>query len=390
MNFEQIHNRWNTDSAKWDGASAIFGGKELHPMWVADMDFQVPEAVQKALIEKAQHGIYGYPHVPDSTYESIINWLLNRHNWNIEREWLSFSAGVVPAISILINALTEPGDKIIIQPPVYFPFFKMVEKNDRQLSLNTLKEKNGRYEMDFEQLESIIDEETKMLILCNPHNPVGRVWTKEELKRLGDICVKHNIIIVSDEIHGDLIFDGHKHIPFASISKEFAEITVTCMAPSKTFNLAGLQASYMIIENEQIRKKVNDQKVKQGMFHLNTFGLVGMEAAYQYGEQWLDHLLKYVEENVKTVVDFVQEQLPELQVIKPEGTYLIWIDCRSLGLDYKQLEKQLITEGKLALNQGYTFGETGKGFVRMNVATPKQHVLDGLDRLKMFVKSVRS
>ncbi|OEH92705.1 MalY/PatB family protein [Bacillus solimangrovi] len=389
MNFDQLHNRKGSDSAKWDGVNKYFGEQDLHPMWVADMDFPAPQPVIEALNDKVEHGIYGYPHVPDSTYQSITGWLSQRHQWEINQDWISFILGVVPAISTIIHALTEVGDKIIIQPPVYYPFFGMVEDNERVLSLNPLKLEDGQYKIDFDHLEQIIDNETKMLILCSPHNPVGRVWSKDELQKLGDICIKNNILVISDEIHADLTLNGQKHVPFASISKEFADISITCLAPSKTFNLAGTQAAYMIIPNDGLRKKVDNQKKKQGLYALNIFGLTALEAAYTHGGIWLDSLMEYIEDNVKLVKDFLETELPSIRLIEPEGTYLLWIDCRALNVEHKKLERALLKEGKLALNQGYTFGENGQGFIRMNIATQKAHIQEGLKRLKQVIDSVQ-
>lgn len=380
--FDVVINRKNTSSLKWDATKARFGKEDLLPMWVADMDFKAPEQVLQALHKRIEHGVFGYSLAPDSTYEAICNWLKRRFQWEIQKEWIAFSSGVVPAISTIIHAFTEPGDEIIVQSPVYYPFFSQVEQNKRVLLNNQLIEDNGVYKMDVDQLEQMITEKTKMIILSHPHNPVGRVWTKEELTRLGDICVKHNILIISDEIHCDLTYKGVVHTPLASISEQFAKQTITCMAPSKTFNLAGLQASYLIIPNKEHKAKFQRAMAQQGLSEPNILGIIAMETAYNECEEWLEQFLDYMEENARIVEQFLETELPQLKIIKPEAMYLLWIDCRKLNLDKKELEKRIIEKGNLALNQGYIFGGGGEGFIRLNIACPKATLIEGLNRLK--------
>lgn len=382
-NFDQVINRLGTSSVKWEETKSIFGYGDLLPMWIADMDFPAPNEVAAAIKERAKHGIYGYTSVPQSTSEAVQSWLNNRHDWKVETEWFSYVSGVVPALSAAIQSLTEQNDKIIIFSPVYYPFFDMINWNGRKLVTSPLLYENGRYHMDLANFESMIDDDVKLLLLCNPHNPGGTVWTKEELKKLGDICVRHNIKVVADEIHGDHVLKGHSYTPFASISEEFAQNSVTCIAPSKTFNIAGLQASVMITPNKDLKEKITLFQMKQGAFMLNIFGIIAMEAAYRHGDTWLREVLEYIERNMEIAIDFIASELPELRVAKPEGTYLLWIDCRALKLTDGQIKELLLQKGKLALDFGMKFGAEGDGFIRMNVACPKEILLDGLARLKM-------
>lgn len=381
-NFDQIIKRTGTSSVKWDETTSVFGYGDVLPMWVADMDFQCPNEVTAAIKEKAEHGIYGYTSVPLSNREAVQRWLKKRHDWNVEKDWLSYISGVVPALSAAIQSLTKKNDKVILFSPVYYPFYDMINWNDRKLVISPLLFENGRYYMDLDHFENMIDGDVKLLLLCNPHNPGGTVWSREELKKLGDICVRHQIKVVADEIHGDHVLKGHSYTPFASISEEFAQISVTCIAPTKTFNIAGLQAAVMIIPNKEIRERVNLFQMKQGTIMLNTFGIIAMEAAYRYGDTWLGEVLEYIERNMEIAIDFINRELPELRVAKPEGTYLLWIDCRALKLTDGQLKERLLQKGRLALDFGKKFGDEGDGFIRMNVACPKEILLDGLARLK--------
>lgn len=387
MNFNEQIDRRNTASLKWDATEERFGKKGILPLWVADMDFKAPQAVIDAIKKQVDQGVFGYSLVPQSTYDSIINWLETYHNWKTEKEWITFSPGVVPAISSLINAFTEPGDGIIIQSPVYYPFFHMVKKNDRALLNNQLMFTDGQYKIDFDHLEEIVQEHqnVKMFILSNPHNPVGRVWTREELIKLGDFCVKHDILMISDEIHSDLIFEGNTHIPLASISEEFANQTITCMAPSKTFNLAGLQTSYLVMPNKEHHRTYMSYYQSQGLSSPNSLGITALEAAYNEGRPWLDNLMEYITENLEFLISYIEENIPSLSVIRPEGTYLVWIDATKLGLHEKELEKKLVEEGEVAFNQGYTFGKGGEGFIRINLACPKATLEEALNRLKKAV-----
>lgn len=381
-NFDTVIDRYRTDSMKWNATEKLFGEKELLPMWVADMDFRVPEPVIQALKDTAEHGIFGYTMRTDEYYKSITDWMARRHDWDVKPEWISYCSGVVPALSYCIQAFTEPGDKIVIQPPVYPPFTSVVKNNNRQLVYNPLKFEDGGYRMDFDDLRTKLDASVKMLILCNPHNPVGRVWTKEELTELGHICLEHGIRVISDEIHSDLVFKPHKHTPFAGISEELAQNSIVCMAPSKTFNLAGLQASNMIIPNDDWREAFNAKVLLANAGMANTFGLAASTAAYKLGEPWLEELLDYLQQNLNWLAAELEQYLPGINLVRPEGTYLAWLDCRGLGLDKEGLEQWMLKRAKIAFNQGYAFGPGGEGFVRMNYACPRSTLEEGLRRLK--------
>lgn len=385
-NLDRVINRKGTNSVKWDALNDFFGKDDLIPLWVADMDFPAPDEATEALIERAQHPIYGYSVLDDRYYNSIINWFSKKHKWNIEKDWIIYTPGVVPAINWLIQSLTEAGDKIIIQEPVYHPFKESIKLNGRIPVNNELKLQDGSYVMDLENLEACIDDKVKLLILCNPHNPVGRVWTKEELEKLGRICLKHNIIVVSDEIHCDLTYKGYNHIPFASISEEFANNSIVCTAPTKTFNLAGLQCSNIIIPNRTLRDKFNNIINKQHIQTATPFGIVGVQAAYENGEKWLQEVMEYIEGNLEYMIDFFKENIPEIKVIKPQGTYLVWLDFRSLNISRKELNNILINKSKVALNDGYMFGKSGENFQRINIACPRCILEEGLKRMERQFK----
>lgn len=388
FNFDKIIDRTNNFSAKWSEMNKNFGTNNLLPMWVADMDFLTAPCVMEALKDRLEQGIFGYTTRPSSYNESIVNWLDNRFSWKINQEWLMFSPAVITSISLLIQNLTQKNDKIMIQEPVYSPFHNIVESNERSLVISPLvKLDDGSYVMDYEDIESKI-KDVKIFILCNPHNPVGRVWTREELTRLGEICLKHNVLVISDEIHSDIILKNHKHTPFASISKEFSENTITCMAPTKTFNLAGLQSSFLVISNpyyyEVMDKAFSILDIKRN----NAFSLVATEAAYNYGEDWLYELIKYIEDNVDFAIDYIKNHIPQLKVKKPEGTYLLWVDFSNLNVDKEDLKNALINKGRIALSDGSSFGIGGDGYYRINLACPRSMVLEGLKRIEFAIKSL--
>ena len=388
FNFDKIIDRTNNFSAKWSEMNKNFGTNDLLPMWVADMDFLTAPCVMEALKDRLEQGIFGYTTRPSSYNESIVNWLDNRFSWKINQEWLMFSPAVITSISLLIQNLTQKNDKIMIQEPVYSPFHNIVESNERSLVISPLvKLDDGSYVMDYEDIEAKI-KDVKVFILCNPHNPVGRVWTREELTRLGEICLKHNVLIISDEIHSDIILKNHKHTPFASISKEFSENTITCMAPTKTFNLAGLQSSFLVISNpyyyEVMDKAFSILDIKRN----NAFSLVATEAAYNYGEDWLYELIKYIEDNVDFAIDYIKNHMPQLKVKKPEGTYLLWVDFSNLNVDKEDLKNALINKGRIALSDGSSFGIGGDGYYRINLACPRSMVLEGLKRIEFAIKSL--
>jgi len=379
--FDRIINRKGTNSLKWDYSQQRIGVDEVLPMWVADMDFESPPSVIEAVRQRAKHGLFGYTGIPNSYYQAVINWMRKRFNWEIKKEWIVITPGVVAALHLAVQAFTQPGDKVIIQPPVYYPFIWAVESNDRRLINNTLINDSGRYLMDFEGLEKAIDERTRLLILCSPHNPVGRVWKKEELERLVEICLKHNIIIISDEIHSDLIMKGYRHIPTATISEDAAQIMVTCTAASKTFNTAGLMTANTIISNKSLYNQFNNAVRKAGLMHADLFGLAATEAAYNQGEEWLEQLLDYIAGNYEFLCSFVAENMPKVKVTPLEGTYLVWLDFRGLGLPDEELKSLLLKKARVWLDDGPMFGPGGAGFQRINIACPRKILKEGLRRI---------
>ncbi|WP_404429116.1 MalY/PatB family protein [Sutcliffiella horikoshii] len=380
--FNEHINRKNTSSVKWDETGRVFGSSDVLPMWVADMDFQAPQEVTKAIMDKAQHGIYGYTAISTSVHDAVTSWFQKQHGWELKQEWLTYISGVVPALSATIQTFSNPGDKVIVFSPVYYPFYDMVTYNDRKLITSPMEYRNGRYYMDLQDFEAKLDGDVKLLLLCNPHNPGGTVWTRKELEQLGEICVKHHVIIVSDDIHADLVFKNHTYYPISSLSEDIAMQTVTCIAPTKTFNIAGLQAAAMVTSNNSFREKLDLFMKKQGHFLLNMLGVSAMEAAYRHGKPWLDEVLHHIEDNMDYAVEYIQKEIPGVDASKPEGTYLLWIDCRKLGLGEEELKRLLLHKGKLALESGSKFGKEGNGFVRMNVACTKTTLQEGLLRLK--------
>ncbi|MGL4913441.1 MAG: MalY/PatB family protein [Romboutsia sp.] len=384
-NFDAVIDRSNNYAAKWSEMDKKYGTNDLLPMWIADMDFKAAPCIIDALKERLDQGIYGYTTRPTSYNESIVNWVDRRYGWKIKPEWLMFSPGVIPAISMIINELTNENDKIMIQEPVYSPFNSVVKQNKRELVISPLvKLEDGNYVMDYEDIEAKI-KDVKMFILCNPHNPVGRVWSKEELKRLGDICLKHNVLVISDEIHSDIILKNNKHIPFGSISEEFAQNSITCMAPTKTFNIAGLQTSQVILPNEKHYKILDDAFIRIDIRRNNSFSLVATEAAYNKGEEWLEDYLEYLEENIDFAINYINEKIPSLKVKKPEGTYLLWVDFSETGLSNEEISKALVEKGRVALNAGESFGIGGSGYQRINLACPRSMVEEGLNRIRKAI-----
>jgi cysteine-S-conjugate beta-lyase len=378
--FDIILPRENTNSVKFDLRKEIFGREDVIPMWVADMDFPVPPFVQEAVMKRAAHPIYGYSIIPDSYNNAIKGWLKKRSAWEIRKEWLCFSPGIVTGLNVLVQALTDPGDKIIVQPPVYFPFFSCVENNGRKLVLNQLIEKEGVYSIDFDDLENKMKDGARMMILCNPHNPVSRRWTKEELEWIGTKSIEHKVLIVSDEIHCDLVFEPQHHIPLASLSVEIARNTITCIAPSKTFNLAGLFTSSIIIPNDSLRRRF---KAAEEKIHLsaNIFGITAAEAAYRFGEEWRAELMIYLKKNIELVKDFLAVKIPDITVSPAEATYMLWLDFRKLGFKAPELKKLLIEKAGLGFVEGTTFGPGGEGFQRMNIACPRVTLERALERI---------
>lgn len=382
FDFDEQINRLNTDSVKWNGIKMIYGTEDILPMWVADMDFASPYQIKEALMKRVEHGIFGYG-VPSSEINTVVkHWVKRRYKWDIKEEWLIPSSGVVTSIAFAIQALTEKGDKVLIQTPVYYPFYSMIENNGRKIVKNPLVLKNDKYEIDFNDFEDKLKSGVKLFILCSPHNPVGRVWTRKELEKIGELCERYGVYIVSDEIHADIIYEPNVHTPMARLNRYWENNSITCIAPSKTFNIPGLQASVMIIPSSEIREKVRTVQGTIGFHGLNIFGNVAMEAAYKYGEEWLEALLPYLQKNRDALIQFIREEIPELNVVAPEGTYLVWIDCRKLGLSDDEIKERLIHRGKLGLEPGVKYGTEGAGFVRMNIGCTYKTLQDGLKRLK--------
>ncbi|MCI0474660.1 MAG: pyridoxal phosphate-dependent aminotransferase [Anaerolineales bacterium] len=386
--FDRVIDRRNSDSIKWSVNEKLFGSRDVISAWIADMDFESPAPVIEALRARAAHVVYGYPIRPSDYYDSLINWMQKRHHWEIKTEWLTYSPGVVPGLALALHAYTQPGDKIVIQPPVYPPFFSVVKNNGRQLVFNPLQFADGKFGMDLENLERQIDARTRLLILCNPHNPVGRVWTRDELTQLGELCLRKNVLIVSDEIHCDLILRGAQHVPFASLSDALAQNTITLIAPSKTFNIPGLYTAAAIISNARLRAQFNTARQNWGLEGANIFGLAGFEAAYRDGEEWLDQLLAYLQGNVEFLLDYFEKFIPRIKPIRPEGTYLVWLDCRGLGLDDAALKEWMRKQARVAMNEGNTFGDEGRGFVRLNFGCPRAVLVEALQRIQQAVRNL--
>lgn len=388
-NFDKVHDRSKNQSVKWDALKEVFGAADILPMWVADMDFVTAEPVVNALVSRANEGIFGYTMEVDNYKQSIIDWCSKRHEWDIKRDCLIYSPGVVPTLSLCIRLFTEVSDKVIIQPPVYGPFERVVKDNGRELVFNMLKkDDSGYYTMDFEDLESKFKEGTRTMILCNPHNPIGRVWSKKELVKLAELVVKYDVLVISDEIHSDLVLKGNKHIPLASISKEVSNNIITCMAPTKTFNLAGVQTSFIVVEDKE-----KHNLLLQGFEHIditrnNCFGQVASIAAYEDGEEWLEQMLDYIEGNIDVLIDYVNKNIPEIKVRKPEGTYLIWLDLTSLEMNNDKLKDFMVKKAKIALTDGAFFGLGGDGYMRFNVATPREKVIQGIKQIEEAIKNI--
>lgn len=390
VDFDTVPNRRGTNCFKYDFAREMGMPEDVLPLWVADMDFPTAPAVLERLHALAEHGIFGYTGVKDAYFSAVHNWYAQRFGWETQRSWLVTTPGVVFAIAIAIRAFTQKGDAILIQQPVYYPFANKVTENDRQLVVNPLVLKNGRYEMDFADMErKIVDYHVKMLLLCSPHNPVGRVWTKEELLRVGEICQKHGVLVVSDEIHADFTYAGHTHRVFASVKSEFADFTITCTAPSKTFNLAGLQNSNIFIPNRQLRHAYKKELSACGCGGTNCMGMAACQAAYEAGADWLEQLKQYLAGNLAYIRQFLREKLPDIALIEPDGTYLVWLDLRKLGLTEQQQRQLIVQDAKLWLDTGTLFGQGGEGFERINIACPRTTIEQAMQRLEHAVHKIR-
>lgn len=389
LDFDTIIDRKNTDCLKYDFAKRRGMPEDVLPLWVADMDFKTSSYVEDALAERARHGIFGYSESQTPYFEIVRDWMKRHHDWEVKEPWLIKTPGVVFALAMAVKAYTEPGDGVLIQSPVYYPFSEVIEDNGRRIVSNTLVlGEDHKYYIDFEDFERQIKEnQVKLFFLCNPHNPVGRVWTTEELTRLGDICLKYQVTVVSDEIHSDFIFRG-RHQVFADLKREYADITVTCTAPSKTFNLAGLLLSNIFISNRELRHKFRQQVNAAGISQLSPFGLVACETAYTQGEEWYQAMLAYVAENIAFTKEYVEKHLPGVEMVEHEGTYLVWLDFRKTGLSVEELEDLIVNRAKLWLDSGKIFGKSGEGFQRINVACPRQILEEALHRIKEQLQAV--
>jgi len=382
-NFDEIVPRRNTNCVKWDSSP----NDDILPMWVADMDFRTAPAIIDALIRRAQHGIFGYTKPPQAYYDAVIAWFERRHQFTIQKEWILYTTGVVPALSAIIKALTVPGDQVIVQTPVYHCFFSSIRNNGCEITTNKLIYKDGVYRIDFDDLEKkTSDPKAKLLLLCSPHNPAARVWTEAELHRIGEICIRNQVIIISDEIHCDLVFENHRHIPFASISEQFLQNSVTCTAPSKTFNLAGIQAANIIASDEIIRKKINKALNINEVCDINAFAVEAVIAAYNEGEDWLEELKLYLYDNYLYLKQFIETALPYIKILPLEATYLVWLDCSALRQSSREIAKNLLEKEYLWVNEGAMYGENGEGFIRLNIACPRATLTEGLMKLVKGIK----
>ena len=384
--FDEIIERRDTDSLKYDSAAKRGMPDGLLPLWVADMDFRTPACVIDALIEKSAHGIFGYSESREDYFEVLQGWFSRRFDWQVQPDWLVKTPGVVFAVCAAIRALTQTGNAVLIQQPVYYPFTESVEVNRRKLVVNELVYDGSTYHIDFEDFEQKIKEHNvKLFILCNPHNPVGRVWTRDELIRMGDICAAHDVTVISDEIHADFIYPDNTHTIFAGLKPEFEAITVTCTAPTKTFNLAGLQISNIFVANRTIRHRIRQEINRCGYSQLNVMGIVACKAAYQKGEDWLEALKGYLAENLVYLRDFLETRIPEIKLVEPQGTYLVWLDCKALKLSDKALDELIVSRAKLWLDAGTMFGQGGSGFQRINIGCPRSVLKQALEQLERAV-----
>lgn len=390
-NFDEKVDRKGTYSAKWEEIGDNFISSDLLPMWIADMDFKTAPEIIEAMKKRVEHGVFGYVHRPDLYYKAVSKWVQRRFQYEIDYKSLVYSQGVVPSLSLLIRLLTKEKEKVLIQSPVYYPFRKVIENNNRGLEENNLiKDENGYYKIDFEDLEKkLSDELVKLFIFCSPHNPVGRVWKKEELEKISELCLKYNVRIVSDEIWRDIIMPGNNHIPIASISKESEKNTITCFSPTKTFNLAGIQGSLVTFPNEDERKMFDLELETLDIKRNNIFSLVSFEAAYTKCDEWVEQLINYLNKNMDYVVSFIEEKLPEIKVIKPEGTYLMWLDFSKLNMGRKELGYFLQIQGRVALDEGYWFGENGEGYERINIACPREMLEECMKRIEIAIVNWR-
>ena len=381
-NFDEVIDRRGTGCLKYDKSNEFLGGDDLLPMWIADMDFRVPDFIMDALKQRLEHPVFGYFYHTEEFYHAIVRWMQTRHNWNISSKWICFSPGIVAGLSFLIQNFTEKGDKVLIQTPVYPPFYEVVEKNERQLVQSPLCIEGDCFKMDFNDLEAKLKQGPKLMIISNPHNPLGRCWTPDELRQVAELCLKHRCLLISDEIHSDLIMRGFRHTPVASLSEEIAQNTITCMSPSKTFNLAGFFTSEIIIPNPELRAKFKNFMNETVHIYGNIMGDVALQAAYTYGAEWLDQLCGYLTDNVQYSKEFLAKNIPQIKTYRHEATYLLWLDFKAFGLTHEQLSRKLLDEAKLGFNDGKAFGTAGDNCMRINLACPRATVTEALHRLQ--------
>ena len=382
--FDELINRRGTNSYKWDSAAKA----DVLPLWVADMDFRTAPVITEALSRRVSHGIFGYTRVPEAYYQAVTTWFSRRHGWHMRKEWMIYTSGVVPAISAIIKALARPGDKVLVQTPVYNCFFSSIRNNACEAACSPLLRTGDTYQMDFDDLErKAADPKVKIMLLCNPHNPAGRVWTREELTRMGEICLRHDVTVVADEIHCELVFPPYAYTPFASVSEEFQRRSVTCISPSKAFNIAGLQIANIVAEDDDMRQRIDRAININEVCDVNPFGVEATIAAYNEGEEWLTQLIDYLQGNYDYMRDFCAEHLPRFPLAKLEGTYLVWMDCSALRLPSETLEQALIEEAGLWLNAGAMYHSPQEGFMRWNIACPRTRLAEALERFRKFAAS---
>lgn len=381
-NFDEIIDRHNTGAIKIEKCKALFGTDDLIPLWVADMDFRTPDFITNSIAKRLEHPILGYTTPCEDYYKSVIHWIEKQHQWKVDRQWFGFLPGIVPGLAFGVNAFTQPNDEIIVQPPVYPPFLNVPTKNDRKVVFNPLKEINGRFEMDFDDLERKITGRTRLFILCNPHNPGGRIWERETLIRLAEICYKHGILVISDEIHSDMALPGNRHIPFATVSELAEQNSITYMAPSKTFNMAGLISSSYIIPNRDIRKRFSEFLENSELANGNIFAYFAAKAAYENGSEWLKQMIQYIQGNLEYVVDFLQKNIPQIVPMIPQASFLVWLDCNGMNMNSNELQDFMVHKAGLGLNKGTTFGPGGERHLRLNIGCPRSVLEQALKQLK--------
>lgn len=387
--FDRSVNRRNTNTEKWDGMIDKYGREDLIPLWIADMDFEVSKEISEKVERRAAHRVYGYAYCTKEYYDAIISWMDRRHNWQVKEEWITYTPGVISAISFALDALTQPGDNVIIQTPIYDPFYSVIEDNGCHVNENPLIFKDGVYSIDFDDLESRINDRTKVMLICSPHNPIGRVWTEEELRRLGEIAIRHDIKIICDEIHSEMIYKNYKHTSIGTLGREIEDRSVVCTSPTKAFNIAGLQVANLIIANEDMRKRVRQVIDKNHFVRPSIFGVEGLIAAYNDSEYWLEEVKEYIESNKDYFIEYVENRIPEISVVEPGGTYVLWVDFSGLGMTREELSNFLLEDCRLATIDGAVFGQEGELFERINIACPRETIEEALRRIEDGVRKRR-